>query len=249
MVMEGGYPREVFVESVREEVVCGLCENVIRTAKMTPCGHVYCKSCLERWVSQHGVCPERCRELAVKGLTGAGHIDTVVSGLTARCINAGSGCKVQLPLGEKAAHECKCPYGGPSDGPECAGIEWAEEEEEEEEEKESLGFFQRATKIVLSFRSRNARKKSSAAKSEHHQTVSPLASKFGSFFMIFCRLQTSGSMLTQRTYRLKRNRPKEPLGLVLLSGDKVKKSASSAALCVTFCCVRRQATVGTRVTT
>lgn len=28
-------------------------------------------------------------------------------------------------------------------------------------------------------------------------------------------------MLTQRTFRLKRNRPKEPLGLVLLSGDKV----------------------------
>ena len=34
-------------------------------------------------------------------------------------------------------------------------------------------------------------------------------------------MQSAGSMQSQRTYRLKRNRPKEPLGLVLVSGDKV----------------------------
>ena len=39
-------------------------------------------------------------------------------------------------------------------------------------------------------------------------------------------------MLIQRTYRLKRNKPKEPLGLVLLSGDKVSFVGTLASLAI-----------------
>ena len=158
MVMEGGYPRDLFVEPVAEELVCILCQKVLRSARATPCRHVFCKGCVEPWVAQHGVCPQRCAQLSVKYLAGAGHIDNVVSGLTTRCKNADSGCKVQVPLREKAAHESKCPHRHRRRESGALDVDW--EEEEKEEEKESLGFFQRATKIVLSFRSRNARKKS-----------------------------------------------------------------------------------------
>ena len=171
MVMAGGYPRDMFVEPVGEDLVCALCKQVLRSAKRTPCGHIYCKGCLESWVAEHGACPRRCTELAVKNLAWAGHIDSVVSGLTTRCENVGSGCKVQVPLREKAAHEAKCPHNKERNPAEATSerlqtenvdVDWEDPEDSKDlEAKESGGFFQRATKIVLSFRSRNARKKSS----------------------------------------------------------------------------------------
>lgn len=171
MVMEGGYPRDMFVEPVQEELVCKLCHKVLRGAKTTPCGHIYCKGCVESWVSEHRTCPLRCTALAVKNLAWAGHVDTIVSGLTTRCKNVGSGCKVQVPLREKAAHEAECPHSKDATlnelQTENVDVDWEEPEDSKDTgEKESVGFFQRATKIVLSFRSRNARKKSSAVESK-----------------------------------------------------------------------------------
>ena len=178
--MEGGYPLEYFVESVDDRLLCKLCNRVLRRAKTTPCGQFYCKACVERWATSNDVCPRRCCELASQNTTllaWAGHVDTIVSGLKTHCQNASSGCSVQVPLREKTTHELCCPCNDrTSDG--------LEEEAERhtangrransftqldsrlddfEDEKESLGFFKRATKIVLSFRSaKSGRKKQSS---------------------------------------------------------------------------------------
>lgn len=167
--MEGGYPKQIFVERIEDDLLCRLCNRVLCRAMSTPCGHVFCKSCVERWVAEHGLCPLRCAELTTQNLAWAGHLDTVVSGLTARCKYVVFGCKVQLPLREKAAHEANCPCGGKrvetnqqSSTENVLDVDWEEEDNTEEEsgKGQSLGLFQRATKIVLSFRSRNARRKS-----------------------------------------------------------------------------------------
>ena len=162
--MESGYPRDIFVEPIDEYLLCKLCGNVMRNPRATPCGHVYCRGCIERWLSRYGVCPQRCRELEAEGLSWAVHIETRISGLKARCQNSGSGCIVQVPLCEKKKHELACPYvhivglGAPRE-PQPRATEEASAGRSDRSsdhhragEKEALGFFQR-TKLVLSFRS------------------------------------------------------------------------------------------------
>ena len=169
-IMGSGYPRDVFVEPVDDYLLCKLCGNVLRNPRTTPCGHVFCQGCIERWVKEYGVCPQRCRELEPQHLTWAVHIDTRISGLKTRCQNYNFGCIVQVALCEKQKHELACPFNhivglGASRYPQPRATGEANcvpTDRAQSIEKEPLGFFQR-TKLVLSFRS---------AKSARRQTPS-----------------------------------------------------------------------------
>lgn len=177
-VMNGGYPLELFVERpVDDRLVCKLCDRVLRRAKTTPCGQFYCNVCLESWTATNAVCPRRCCNLVTQNtLAWAGHIDAVVSGLKTHC---DSGCKVQVPLREKSTHELLCPQ---SQGQSCGDrsnsfteLDARLDAFDDEEEKESLGFFQRATKIVLSFRSaKHSRRKQAKAAAKQENKVKPM---------------------------------------------------------------------------
>lgn len=160
---------EIFVGPIDGRLLCTLCDKVFRSPKKTPCGHVYCKACIERWVSEYSSCPQSCCELVMKNLAWAGHIDTVISGLKTRCKNSDVGCEVQVPLCEKLEHESVCPFsdvacdkGTQREHLLQEDVEVDRENSTEPTEKESLGFFQR-TKLVLSFRSaKSGRKKASS---------------------------------------------------------------------------------------
>lgn len=182
--MDSGYPIDIFVGPIDERLVCKLCNQVLRSPKTTPCGHVYCRGCIERWVSEYAGCPERCCELALKNLAWAGHIDTLISGLKTRCKNSGSGCEVQVPLTVKSEHESACPYNDTSGDNKQAACEPQLEEYEdvsrgnskEPAEKESLGFFQR-TKLVLSFRSAKSGRKKAPFDAKSATKSTPLNDK------------------------------------------------------------------------
>ena len=159
MEMESGYPREIFVEPIDSYLLCSVCDRVLRSPRATPCGHVFCCGCIERWVSEFGVCPQRCRELEPRALTRAVHIETRISGLRVRCQNYNSGCIVQLPLREKHKHEQSCPLvhiiglGHPAqqDDPNRKAEENCRDHPVDE--KEGIGFFERTKLVLSSFRS------------------------------------------------------------------------------------------------
>ena len=45
----GGYKLELMVESVSEDLICGLCKGVAKESVQTiHCGAVFCKSCMEQ---------------------------------------------------------------------------------------------------------------------------------------------------------------------------------------------------------
>lgn len=74
-----GLPRE-FVESCSstEEFVCAICTNVVdfRTASYTSCSHVFCLSCLGRWLeARERMCPV-CRS----SLSYNGEVDLFLAG-------------------------------------------------------------------------------------------------------------------------------------------------------------------------
>src|SRR4051794_10620552 len=45
-----GYERSWFVNPP-EEVICGLCCNILREPRTTPCHHNYCSSCMSAWTA------------------------------------------------------------------------------------------------------------------------------------------------------------------------------------------------------
>lgn len=58
-----GFPRE-FAEkcSTIEAFTCAVCDSLVdyRTASYTICSHVFCLSCLSKWLERDRVCPS-CR--------------------------------------------------------------------------------------------------------------------------------------------------------------------------------------------
>lgn len=108
-----GYPVEWFAQTVDESYKCGICCQVLRDPTTTKCGHIYCSRCISSWVSYHGVCPERCRELEVDSLKPM-RVGNLISGLAVHCKNKSIGCRVQVSLAEKHLHEDSCAYSRPT---------------------------------------------------------------------------------------------------------------------------------------
>lgn len=44
-------------EESEDDLMCIICRTTITIGSLTPCGHKYCKDCLEQWLSSHRSCP------------------------------------------------------------------------------------------------------------------------------------------------------------------------------------------------
>lgn len=40
-----------------DEIICLICQSEIKLGSLTPCGHLFCKICLNEWLSRHPNCP------------------------------------------------------------------------------------------------------------------------------------------------------------------------------------------------
>jgi hypothetical protein len=59
--LQGGYPVEWFQTAPHEELVCGICSNVVRQPpNLVVCPHLFCRSCLTKAMRNHSACP-MCR--------------------------------------------------------------------------------------------------------------------------------------------------------------------------------------------
>ena len=101
-----------FISKLDPNLICGICANVLEQAVITPCGHSFCKTCLETWLesSETDTCPT-CRNttlifdlipvLALRGLVG---------NLYTSCDHSENGCRLVVTLDQLPSHLEQCEF-------------------------------------------------------------------------------------------------------------------------------------------
>ena len=127
-----------FVDTVPEDLVCPICKDLLDDAQQTPCGHLFCKKCLEKaknsqgyqrqvvsyeslfggWHGESSECPV-CRSQQNKAAYDDTYNDRRVKSLKVKCPNLP--CQWTGPLSEVGKHKSsasgcqqekvKCPKG------------------------------------------------------------------------------------------------------------------------------------------
>ena len=123
-----------FVDTVPEDLVCPICKDLLDDAQQTPCGHLFCKECLEKtmssqrchegyavdegWHRESSECPV-CRSQQSKAAYDDTYNNRRVKSLKVKCPNLP--CQWTGPLSEVGKHKTsasgcqqekvKCPKG------------------------------------------------------------------------------------------------------------------------------------------
>ncbi|XP_061741164.1 E3 ubiquitin-protein ligase synoviolin A isoform X3 [Nerophis ophidion] len=53
----GGYDVEWFVETPDHDLICTICQGVLRCPVRATCHHIFCKKCILRWLKRQETCP------------------------------------------------------------------------------------------------------------------------------------------------------------------------------------------------
>ena len=59
---EGPDPREKPLEELEKEITCAVCHGIYQKAKLLPCNHYYCSTCIEKMAARSGGGPFYCPE-------------------------------------------------------------------------------------------------------------------------------------------------------------------------------------------
>nr|XP_023677918.1 RING finger protein 151 [Paramormyrops kingsleyae] len=55
--MSGGYDVEYFVDSPGHDLICPICQGVLRCPVRVGCHHIFCKKCILQWLRRKESCP------------------------------------------------------------------------------------------------------------------------------------------------------------------------------------------------
>ncbi|KAM9672771.1 PDZ domain-containing RING finger protein 4 isoform 1-T1 [Trichechus inunguis] len=106
-----GFALERFAEAVDSDLECKLCGQVLEEPLCTPCGHVFCASCLLPWAARRRRCPLQCQPLAPHELHQVLPLRSLIQKLRIQCDYRVRGCGRTVRLHELAAHVERCDYG------------------------------------------------------------------------------------------------------------------------------------------
>ncbi|XP_059258888.1 PDZ domain-containing RING finger protein 4 isoform X1 [Mustela nigripes] len=105
-----GFALERFAEAVDPDFKCKLCGQVLEEPLCTPCGHVFCASCLLPWVARRRRCPLQCQPLAPGKLCRVLPLRGLIQKLRIQCDYRARGCGRSVRLHELAAHVERCAF-------------------------------------------------------------------------------------------------------------------------------------------
>lgn len=111
-----GFALERLEEAVDPAFQCQLCGQVLAEPACTPCGHVFCASCLLPWVARRRRCPLQCQPLAPGELYWVQPLRSLLQQLRVQCDDSGRGCGHTGRLRELAVHVQGCAFGPASSG-------------------------------------------------------------------------------------------------------------------------------------
>ena len=55
-------PREKPLEELQKDITCAVCDGLYHEAKLLPCNHYYCSTCIEKMAARSGEGPFDCPE-------------------------------------------------------------------------------------------------------------------------------------------------------------------------------------------
>ncbi|KAK2101730.1 PDZ domain-containing RING finger protein 4 [Saguinus oedipus] len=87
-----GFALERFAEAVDPAFECKLCGQVLEEPLCTPCGHVFCASCLLPWAVRRRRCPLQCQPLAPRELYRVLPLRSLIQKLRVQCDYRSRGC-------------------------------------------------------------------------------------------------------------------------------------------------------------
>ncbi|XP_008138785.2 PDZ domain-containing RING finger protein 4 isoform X1 [Eptesicus fuscus] len=106
-----GFALERFAEALGPDLECKLCGRVLEEPLCTPCGHVFCASCLLPWAARRRRCPLQCQPLAPGELYRVLPLRSLIRKLRIRCDPRARGCGRSVGRHELEAHAERRDFG------------------------------------------------------------------------------------------------------------------------------------------
>ncbi|KAI8794325.1 tripartite motif-containing protein 40 [Biomphalaria glabrata] len=94
-----------------EELLCGICMNILDKPLETPCRHVFCTDCIHKAVREQSKCPlcrKKCKKSMLKDVLPL--VQNLINKLTMKCPNYDNGCITPIKMEYYYDHLVKCEY-------------------------------------------------------------------------------------------------------------------------------------------
>jgi hypothetical protein len=77
--------------SIDSELICSICQAPFNNPCCAPCGEIYCRECISRWIqTRNGSCPHCRQTISIKGLNNVPRsLQNMLDRLQVKCIACG----------------------------------------------------------------------------------------------------------------------------------------------------------------
>jgi len=104
-----GFPATRVKGFVDDEVLCSICQDILRDPVQTPCEHAFCRVCIHTWLRSRSICPVDREKTTLKKLKPASRLlKNLLSRLEFTCENAQYGCTDSIKYDSLLSHPKLC---------------------------------------------------------------------------------------------------------------------------------------------
>ncbi|XP_038676819.1 RING finger protein 151 [Scyliorhinus canicula] len=107
---DSGYDIELFENAPDPEFICTICHGVLKHPMELGCQHVFCKSCITKWLTEKQECPYCRKKVRSVARSVLPMIHNMIDRLIMKCENQVYGCQETFPLEQFLHHKTACEF-------------------------------------------------------------------------------------------------------------------------------------------